>query len=144
MIGPRKIIQEIQDLGFEAEFLPNERSVDVTSIVRSEMIKYRSKLAVGLALYSPMAFFIWVVPYVDSLKSFMTAHAVVNGATLYVFINLICSTIIQFGLGKNFYISAYKSLKHKSANMDVLVVIGTTSAWIYGLLLIAIGYSDDE
>ena len=40
--------------------------------------------------------------------------------------------------------SAYKSLKHNSANMDVLVVIGTTSAWLYGIILIIMGYSDED
>ena len=35
-----------------------------------------------------------------------------------------------------------KSLPHKSANMDVLIVIGTSAAWLYGLILILIGYSD--
>jgi cation transport ATPase len=36
--------------------------------------------------------------------------------------------------------NAYKSLKHRSANMDVLVVMGTTSAWLYGIVMLAIGY----
>jgi Cu+-exporting ATPase len=46
-------------------------------------------------------------------------------------------------MGMSFYQSAYKSLKHKSANMDVLIVIGTTAAWSYGLILMLIGYSDE-
>lgn len=46
-------------------------------------------------------------------------------------------------MGIDFYKSAYKSLKHKSANMDVLIVIGTSAAWLYGLILILIGYSDE-
>jgi Cu+-exporting ATPase len=47
-------------------------------------------------------------------------------------------------MGINFYVSAYKSLKHKSANMDVLIVIGTTSAWLYGVILIFAGYTATE
>jgi P-type Cu+ transporter len=46
-------------------------------------------------------------------------------------------------MGQDFYRSAYKSLKHKSANMDVLIVIGTTAAWLYGVILILIGYSEE-
>ena len=38
----------------------------------------------------------------------------------------------------NFYKGAYKSVKSLSANMDVLVVLGTTAAWAYGFLLIFI------
>jgi Cu+-exporting ATPase len=84
------------------------------------------------------------MPYVDGLAPFMTSFDIVSGTTLYVFINFIVSSIIQFVLGKAFYVSAYKSLKHKSANMDVLIVIGTSSAWVYGVLLIGIGYSDED
>lgn len=43
-------------------------------------------------------------------------------------------------MGAPFYISALNSLKHYSANMDVLVVLGTTSAWAYGIFLILAGY----
>ena len=46
-------------------------------------------------------------------------------------------------MGKPFYLSAYKSLKHKSANMDVLIVTGTTSAWIYGVFWILYGYPEE-
>ena len=47
-------------------------------------------------------------------------------------------------MGIHFYRSAYKSLKHKSANMDVLIVVSTTSAWVYGVVLIFYGYSEEE
>ena len=47
-------------------------------------------------------------------------------------------------MGQNFYSNAYKSLKHKSSNMDVLIVIGTTSAWAYGVILIIIGYDEKD
>ena len=45
-------------------------------------------------------------------------------------------------MGYPFYISAYKSLRHKSANMDVLIMMGTTAAWLYGIVRMGIGYSD--
>lgn len=35
---------------------------------------------------------------------------------------------------------AYKSVRHGSANMDVLVVLGTTAAWLYGVILMLIGH----
>ena len=47
-------------------------------------------------------------------------------------------------MGQGFYLSAYSSLKHKSANMDVLIVLGTTSAWLYGVIRMFLGYSDEQ
>jgi len=37
--------------------------------------------------------------------------------------------------GKQFYVGAYKALKNKSANMDVLVVLGTSAAYFYSIYL---------
>ena len=37
-------------------------------------------------------------------------------------------TPIQFIAGRGFYVGAYKALRNKSANMDVLVVLGTSAA----------------
>lgn len=40
-------------------------------------------------------------------------------------------TPVQFVIGKRFYVGAYRSLRNMSANMDVLVALGTTSAYVY-------------
>jgi Cu+-exporting ATPase len=39
-------------------------------------------------------------------------------------------------MGAPFYSGAFKSVRHGAANMDVLVVLGTTAAWLYGVILI--------
>ena len=41
------------------------------------------------------------------------------------------ATFVQFVIGGPFYTSAYRALRHKSANMDVLVVLGTSAAYLY-------------
>jgi Cu+-exporting ATPase len=41
------------------------------------------------------------------------------------------ATPVQFWLGARFYAGAWRALRHRSANMDVLVALGTTAA--YGL-----------
>lgn len=87
---------------------------------------------------------VWVVPYVHAFKPLMMYVKLVRGNTLYVALIFIMATYIQFFMGKHFYQSAYKSIKHKSANMDVLIVISTTAAWMYGFVLSLIGYSNIE
>lgn len=42
---------------------------------------------------------------------------------------------VQFLVGKQFYVGAYKALKNKSANMDVLVALGTSAAYFYSVYL---------
>ncbi|MCY9031326.1 HAD-IC family P-type ATPase, partial [Bacillus inaquosorum] len=45
------------------------------------------------------------------------------------------ATPVQFLIGWPFYAGAYKALRNKSANMDVLVALGTTAAYAYSLYL---------
>lgn len=143
IIKPRKIIEEIEDLGFEAELQPNDQNVDIRDIVKKEVEKYRKKLVLCACLYIPISILIWIVPYSKYLKGFMTVLPFFRGNTFYIILTFLMSSVIQFYMGMSFYNSAYKSLKHKSANMDVLIVIGTTAAWFYGFILIFIGYSPE-
>ena len=72
LLGARKIISEIEDIGFEAELVPSNETVDIREVVKSEVLKYRSKVIMGALFYFPIAILIWVVPYVDGLKFMMT------------------------------------------------------------------------
>jgi Cu+-exporting ATPase len=44
-------------------------------------------------------------------------------------LQLVLATIVQFGAGARFYAPAYKAVRAGSGNMDLLVVLGTFSAW---------------
>ncbi|WVR09060.1 hypothetical protein IAU60_006121 [Kwoniella sp. DSM 27419] len=51
--------------------------------------------------------------------------------------DLVCLALtipVQGWLARRFYHNAWKSLKHKSATMDVLVVLGTSAAFTYSVL----------
>lgn len=46
-------------------------------------------------------------------------------------VQFILATVVQFGFGYKFYQGAYKSIRGRLANMDVLVALGTTAIWGY-------------
>ena len=48
--------------------------------------------------------------------------------------NFLLATAVQFSAGLIFYRGAWASLKNRSANMDVLVALGTSAAYFYSLL----------
>ncbi|MDP1513387.1 heavy metal translocating P-type ATPase [Paenibacillus sp. CMAA1739] len=50
-------------------------------------------------------------------------------------VQLALATPVQFIVGRQFYVGAYKALRNKSANMDVLVALGTSAAYFYSLYL---------
>jgi Cu+-exporting ATPase len=59
---------------------------------------------------------------------------VYNSFTRNALIMWILSSPIQFGVGSIFYKSAYKGLRARSANMSLLIAIGTTCAYVYALI----------
>ncbi|MFW2404141.1 MAG: copper-translocating P-type ATPase, partial [Gammaproteobacteria bacterium] len=59
---------------------------------------------------------------------------------LHPWVELALATPVQFVIGARFYRAAWKALRAGSGNMDVLVAMGTTTAYLYSLyLLITLG-----
>ena len=49
------------------------------------------------------------------------------------------TTIVQFYLGKAYYVSAWKALQNRTANMDTLVAMGSSVAYFYSLAILGLG-----
>ena len=52
-------------------------------------------------------------------------------------LNLLLATAVQFSAGLIFYKGAWAAIRNRSANMDVLVALGTSAAYFYSLLAYA-------
>ncbi|HET6872395.1 MAG TPA: heavy metal translocating P-type ATPase, partial [Sporolactobacillaceae bacterium] len=48
-------------------------------------------------------------------------------------VQIILAGIVQFYIGGQFYVGAFRALQNKSANMDVLVALGTSAAYFYSV-----------
>jgi Cu+-exporting ATPase len=46
---------------------------------------------------------------------------------------LVPATLIQFWAGRRFYRATWRAGRHRSANMDTLVAVGTSAAWLYSV-----------
>jgi len=49
---------------------------------------------------------------------------------------MLLASPVQFYVGRDYYVGAYKALRNKSANMDVLVALGTSVAFFYSILVL--------
>ncbi len=52
------------------------------------------------------------------------------------FVQFLLATPVQFWAGWEFYRSSFNSIKHRSANMDTLVTIGTSVAYFYSTFVV--------
>ncbi|HEY0338255.1 MAG TPA: heavy metal translocating P-type ATPase, partial [Burkholderiales bacterium] len=54
-------------------------------------------------------------------------------------LQLVLATPVQFWIGRRFNIGAWHALRGGSANMDVLIALGTSIAYVYSAAIIALG-----
>ncbi|HEX5393403.1 MAG TPA: heavy metal translocating P-type ATPase [Rhodocyclaceae bacterium] len=57
---------------------------------------------------------------------------------------LLLATPVQFWVGSRYYVGAWYSLRGGSGNMDVLVALGTSMAWLYSAIVTALGLHDQH
>ena len=55
-----------------------------------------------------------------------------------VYVMFLFASIIQFYAGARFYEGTADAIKNRSANMDTLIAIGTSAAWLYSTLVVFI------
>src|SRR5205085_7090696 len=48
---------------------------------------------------------------------------------------LVPATVIQIVCGRRIYASAWRATRHHTANMDTLVALGTSAAWLYSVVV---------
>lgn len=55
------------------------------------------------------------------------------GIDIRNYVLLLLATPVQFYAGLRYYRGTYRAIRNRRANMDTLVVLGTTAAWLYSL-----------
>ncbi len=60
--------------------------------------------------------------------------ALAEGQGFWLFIALLTLAAMLYS-GRHFFIGAWKQFKHHNANMDTLIAMGTSSAWVYSLVI---------
>ncbi|TDL23943.1 copper P-type ATPase CtaA [Rickenella mellea] len=131
LIGPREMVERIEEMGFDAMLSDQEDATQLRSLTRTKEIQeWRDRFRYAFAFALPVFFVGMVAPHISFLHP-IVHYKINNGIYLGDVISLILTTPVQFWLGRKFYKNAWKSLKHGSATMDVLVMLGTTAAYTY-------------
>ena len=117
------IKKTVQDVGYQV--IEPEKTAksaeDAESKARRGHIQHlKYLLATSVALSIPTVIFTW----------FPVLPVLPNNVWLFLF-----ATPVQFVVGWTFYVGAYKGLKNRSANMDTLIAMGTSTAWLYSTVV---------
>ena len=60
------------------------------------------------------------------------------GVMLPGWLALLLATPVQFGFGARFYLAAWRALRARTGNMDLLVALGTSTAYFYSVYLLLV------
>ncbi len=125
-IKSEEIIKTITDLGYGA-FLPKKNENTEKELYEKELKHLKNTLIFSLILSIPT--------FVISM-SIMTFNIMIPFVGILL---LILATPVQFIAGRQFYVGAYYAIRNKTANMDSLVVLGTSAAYFFSVYSIFFG-----
>src|SRR5487761_1389135 len=121
VLRPADLVVAVQRAGYDAELLTGDlerdRQIEVSEERRLKRETWR--IAAAAVLSAPL------------LPMF--------GMMLPAWLQLTLATPVQFILGARFYVGAWKALRAKTGNMDLLVALGTSTAYFYSLYLMLAG-----
>ena len=125
-------VSEIMDLIVKVGFTPTltDRDLDdPESKARQKAIQEQKRLLI-ISLILTIPLFI-----LQMGSEFGLLPASISQASWLNWVLFALATPVQFYVGRSYYINAWKSLKNGSANMDVLVALGTSVAYFFSVIV---------
>lgn len=116
------ILNAIQEQGYTGELIQHNGSADKHNIHHTH----------NTSLIDLWTSILFSLPLV--------AHMM--GGDVSPYLQLLCASVVQFWSGRHFYKTAWFSLKNKTGNMDLLVTLGTSIAYIYSFISVLLHRHD--
>ncbi len=126
-LDAQRLIKAVKDAGYDAQVIDHSANDGADPRQRAQHKQFVKFIVAALLslplLYTMFGHFSWTagVPVPDLLMS--------------PWFQLALATPVQFVIGWQFYRGSYHALRGGSANMDVLVALGTSAAYFYSIYL---------
>ncbi|MEI9477223.1 MAG: heavy metal translocating P-type ATPase [Deltaproteobacteria bacterium] len=123
----RDLKRAVQEAGYEVLEVKEEDIVEKERLAReAELSSLKWKFITGAILLIP----ILILMYGASLlEKWFGLSSQAN-----FFIQFVLATPVQFWAGRQFYVGFWKAAKHKTSDMNTLIAVGTSAAYIYSLI----------
>ncbi|KAJ4827881.1 Copper-transporting ATPase hma4, partial [Turnera subulata] len=96
---------------------------------------YRNQFFLSCLFSIPVFMFSMILPMLHPYGNWLE-FKIHNMLTIGMLLRWILCTPVQFIIGRRFYVGSYHALRRKSANMDVLVALGTNAAYFYSVYIL--------
>ncbi|WP_205598481.1 heavy metal translocating P-type ATPase [Halomonas sp. NO4] len=122
------LVAAVESVGYSAEPIRDLRQAEQARAEKDEKT-YRQRLrgsAWSLALAIPLMASMFVYH----------PHPVGGGRLYWLVIGLLTLAVLVWP-GRHFFVNAWKNFRHHQANMDTLIAMGTGTAWLYSMAVVA-------
>jgi Cu+-exporting ATPase len=125
IITQAELRRAISSAGFETLELGGEAEDAEATAREHEINEQRRLLIIGMFFTVPLFLF--------SMLRDLGVFGMWSHAAWVHYAMWLVATPVQFYVGWQYYIGAFKSLRNKSANMDVLIAMGSSAAYFYSI-----------
>ncbi|KIW09047.1 uncharacterized protein PV09_00938 [Verruconis gallopava] len=139
--GLRAIVGYIEQAGYNALVAEaDDNNAQLESLAKTKEIQewrraFRTSLMFAIPVFLTSMIFPMFLPFLD-----FGSIPILPGIWLGDLVCLVLTIPVQFGIGRRFYLSAFKSVKHGSPTMDVLVVLGTSAAFFFSVAAMVVSF----
>jgi len=134
VVSSTDVIKKIRSLGFDVIDLGMD-NLDAEQAARAKEAQRQKKLLiVGLVFTIPLLI-------LSMGRDFGLLPAHIQHASWMNWLMWALATPVQFYVGWDYYVGAFKSLRNRTANMDVLIVLGSSAAYFYSITVV-LGFID--
>ena len=125
----RSLIREVIASGFGAsEMLDLDDEIRKDEAAKEHYYGLLKKSALAAALGLPQ--------FVFGMAGWLPDMSTVTGRFFWLMIGLATLAMLAYS-GGHFFTGAVRSAKHHNANMDTLIALGTGTAWLYSMVILA-------
>jgi P-type Cu+ transporter len=136
IVTQAELRRAVSTAGFEAMELGGEAE-DAEAMAREHEINEQWRLLIIGLIFTVPLFLLSMGKDFGLLPDFVYTNTTMAGMRdtqpWFGWLMLALALPVQFYVGWQYYVGAYKSLRNKSANMDVLIAMGTSAAFFYSL-----------
>ena len=123
----RDLKKVVQDAGYEVLEVEEEDRVERERIAReAELSRLKWKFVTGLVLLIPILLFMWGASFLEKIGL---------SRKITFFLQFLLATPVQFWVGRQFYAGFWKATKNKTSDMNTLIAVGTSAAYIYSFIV---------
>ena len=143
--GLRAVVEATESMGYNALIADvDDNNAQLESLAKTREIReWKAAFTYSLSFAIPVFIISMVIPLCVPAIDYGSVRLLFPGLYLGDVVCMLLTIPVQFGVGRRFYISAFKSLSHRTPTMDVLVVLGTSAAFFFsiGAMIVSILFS---